>query len=123
MSPAKPADLQIRNSTRERTDCTSLPATPAALDEVLLLSRPVSLPRLERDVDSKVREIGWTVALGRYRSFQARWWMHIEHCRRQLIFESCEIMCCRCCKRITSTYIEELCKNLNDPVSSWEFSQ
>ena len=56
MSPAKPADPQIRSSIRERTDCISLPATPAALDEVSLRSRPVSPHKSERDADSKVRE-------------------------------------------------------------------
>jgi len=55
MSPAKPADPQIPNSTRERTDCTLSLATPAVPDEVLLPSRPVSLPKSERDGDSKVR--------------------------------------------------------------------
>ena len=80
MSPAKPADLQIPSSTRERTDCTSSLATPADLDEVSLLSRLVSLHRSERDADSKVKKIGWTVASGwskSYRSFQ-RWRMHME---------------------------------------------
>jgi len=55
MSPARLAVLQIPNSTREKTDCTSSPATPAVRDEVLLPSRPVSLPKLARDADSKVR--------------------------------------------------------------------
>jgi hypothetical protein len=55
MSPARLAVLQIPNSTREKTDYTSSPATPAARDEVLLLSRPVSLPKSARDADSKVR--------------------------------------------------------------------
>jgi hypothetical protein len=79
MSPAKPADLQIRNSTRERTDYTSLLAIPAVLDEVSRPSRPVFLHRSERDADSRVREIGWMVAFGHYGSFQTRWQMHIEH--------------------------------------------
>jgi hypothetical protein len=79
MSPAKPADLQIRNSTRERTDCTSLLAIPAVLDEVSRPSRPVSLHKSERDADSKVREIDWMVAFGHYGSFRTRWQMHIEH--------------------------------------------
>jgi hypothetical protein len=86
MSPAKPADLQIRNSTRERTGCTSLLAIPAVLDEVLLLSRPVSRHRSERDAGSKVREFGWLVAFGCYKSFQTRWRVHIKHCRKQLVF-------------------------------------
>jgi len=64
MSPAKPADLQIRNSIRERTDCTSLLAIPAVLDEVSRRSRPVSPHRSERDADSKVSEIVWVVAFG-----------------------------------------------------------
>jgi hypothetical protein len=55
MSPAKPADLQILNSTRERTDCISLLATLAVPDEVLLLLRLVSLPKLESVADSRVR--------------------------------------------------------------------
>jgi len=59
MSPAKPADLQIRNSIRERTDCTSLLAIPAVLDEVSRRSRPVSPHRSERDADSKVRDWSW----------------------------------------------------------------
>jgi hypothetical protein len=85
MSPAKPADLQIRNSIREKIGCTSLPAIPAVLDEVLLLSRLVSLHKSERDADSKVREIGWMVALGLYKSFRTRWRIHIGHCRMNLV--------------------------------------
>jgi hypothetical protein len=54
---ARRADLQTPNSTRERTDCTSLPATPVALVAVLLPSRLVSLPRSARGGDNKVR--GW----------------------------------------------------------------
>lgn len=56
MSPAKPADLQTPNSTRERTDCTSSLATPAALDDPSQQSRPVSLPKLARDADNKVKK-------------------------------------------------------------------
>jgi hypothetical protein len=52
---AKLADPQIRNLTRERTDCISLLATHAVLDEVLLLSRRVSLPKSARDGDSRAR--------------------------------------------------------------------
>lgn len=55
MSLARLADPQIRSSTRGRTDCTLLPATPVVLDEVSLLSRPVSLPKLVRDGDSRVK--------------------------------------------------------------------
>ena len=55
MSPAKPADLQTPNSTKERTDCTSSLATPAALDDPSQQSRPVSLPKSARDVDNKVK--------------------------------------------------------------------
>ncbi len=79
MSLAKPADLQIRNSIRERTDCTSLLAIPAVLDEVSRPSRPVSPHRSERDADSKVREIGWMVAFVYYGYFQTRRQVHIEH--------------------------------------------
>lgn len=57
MLHAKPADRPIPSSTRERTDCTSLPATLAALDEVLRPLRLVSLPRLARDGDNRVK--GW----------------------------------------------------------------
>jgi len=59
MSPVRRADPQIRSSTRERTVCTSSLATLADPDEVLLPSRPVSLPRSERDADSKVRDWSW----------------------------------------------------------------
>lgn len=55
MSPARPADRLTPNSTRVKTDCTSSLATPAAPDEVLLQSRPVSLPKSAREEDSKVR--------------------------------------------------------------------
>lgn len=55
MSPAKPADPQILNSTRERTDCISSLATRADLDDLSLRSRQVSLLKSERDEDSKVR--------------------------------------------------------------------
>jgi len=55
MLPARPADPQIPNSTRERTDCISSLAIHAAPDEVLLPLRPVSLPRSVRDVDNRVR--------------------------------------------------------------------
>ena len=58
MSLAKPADRQIPNLIKGRTDSTSSPAIHADLDEVLLLSRPVSLPRSESVGDNKVR--GWT---------------------------------------------------------------
>lgn len=56
MSPARLAVLQTPNSTRERTDCTSSPATPAVHDEVSLPSRPVSLPKSAKDADSKARK-------------------------------------------------------------------
>lgn len=55
MSLAKPADPQTPNSTRERTDCISSPATHADLVVVLLLSRLVSLLKSERDADNKVK--------------------------------------------------------------------
>ena len=55
MLPARPADLQTLNSTRERTDCISLPATPVVLDAVLLPLRLVSLHRSARGADSKVK--------------------------------------------------------------------
>jgi len=64
MSPAKPADPQIPNSIRERTDCTSSLATHADPDEVSLLSRPVSLHKSARDADNKVRGLGGMAALG-----------------------------------------------------------
>lgn len=57
MSPAKHADPQIPNSTREKTDCISSPAIPVDPDDLLLLSRPVSLLKSERDVDNRVREL------------------------------------------------------------------
>jgi len=56
MSLAKLADHQIRNLIREKIDCISSPATHAVLDEVLRPSRLVSLPRLGRDGDSRVRK-------------------------------------------------------------------
>lgn len=55
MSPAKPADLQTRNSTKERIVYTSSPATSADLDAVLLLSRQVSLHKLASVADSRVK--------------------------------------------------------------------
>ena len=59
-SPARPADPQILNLTRERTDCTSLLAIRVALVAVLPQLRPVSLHRLARDADNKVRSfLGW----------------------------------------------------------------
>ena len=55
MLPARPVDRQILSSTKERTDCISLLATPVVLDDPLPLSRPVSLHKSERDADSKDR--------------------------------------------------------------------
>lgn len=55
MLPARLADPQIQNSTRERTGCISSLATHAGPDAVLLPSRLVSLPKLVRDVDNRVR--------------------------------------------------------------------
>ena len=62
MSPARPADPQTPNSTRERTDCTSSPATPVVPDDLSQQSRPVSLPKSAREEDSRVRELvdDWT---------------------------------------------------------------
>jgi hypothetical protein len=57
MLPARLAVLQTPNSTREKTDCTSSPATPAVRDEVLPPSRPVSLPKSARDADSRARKV------------------------------------------------------------------
>jgi len=55
MSPAKPADLPIPSSTRERTDYTSSPATPADRVAQSRPSRPVSPRKSERERDSRVR--------------------------------------------------------------------
>jgi hypothetical protein len=61
MSHARPADLQIPNLIRAKTDCTLSHATLAVLDEVLLLSRQVSLPKSARDGDSRVK---WCLVVG-----------------------------------------------------------
>lgn len=83
MLPAKHADPQIPSSTRVRTDCTSLLATLAALDEVSQLSRQVSLPRSVRDVDSKARFLASDKVVLQYGSLLkvcksglsiAKWW-------------------------------------------------
>jgi translation initiation factor 2 beta subunit (eIF-2beta)/eIF-5 len=55
MSPAKPVDPLIPNSTKEKTDYTSSPATHADPDEVSLPSRLVSLPKLASVADNKVK--------------------------------------------------------------------
>ena len=62
MSPARPADPQTPNSTKEKTDCISLPAIPAVPDDPLQQSRPVSLPKSAREEDSRVRGLvdDWT---------------------------------------------------------------
>jgi hypothetical protein len=52
---AKLAVHQIPSSTKERTDCSSSLATLVDLDEVLLLSRLVSLLKSEREEDNRVR--------------------------------------------------------------------
>ena len=49
MSPARPAAAPIPSSTRERTDCTSSPATAAVPDVPSLPSRPVSPHRSARE--------------------------------------------------------------------------
>jgi hypothetical protein len=84
MSLARPADLQIRNSTRERTDYTSLPVTHAVLDEVLLQSRLVSLPKSVRDGDSRVEWwiAGWPWHYESFFSLRVR--EHFEHCLSHL---------------------------------------
>jgi len=81
MSPAKPADPQIPSLIREKTDCTSSPAIPVDLAAVLLLSRLVSLPKSERDADSKVRGHNWFdfMASWCYESFFGRFGMDIMH--------------------------------------------
>jgi hypothetical protein len=55
MLPAKRAGLQTLNLTREKTDCTSLLATPVDLVAVLLPSKPVFPLKSARDADSKVK--------------------------------------------------------------------
>jgi len=56
MLPARPADPQIPNSTRERTDCTSLLATLVVLVVVSPPSRLVSLHKSAKDADNRVRK-------------------------------------------------------------------
>jgi hypothetical protein len=93
MSPAKPADLQTPNSTREKTDCTSSPATPVVLDDPSRQSRLVSLPKSAREEDSRVRAMAgcWTwhyeVSQGSGRIFSIAWAygivLHLEVLRRE----------------------------------------
>jgi hypothetical protein len=62
MLPARLADHQTPNLTRERTDCTLSPATPVVPDDPSPQSKPVSLPKSAREEDSRVRGLGdgWT---------------------------------------------------------------
>jgi hypothetical protein len=55
MLPARRAGLQTLNSTREKTDCTSLLATPVDLVAVLLPSRLVSPLKSARDADNRAK--------------------------------------------------------------------
>lgn len=55
MSPARPAAVPIPNSTRARTVCTSLPATPAVPVVPSQRSRPVSVAKSAAERGSRAK--------------------------------------------------------------------
>lgn len=77
MSPAKPVDHQTPSSTRERTAFISSPATLADPDVPLLPSRPVSLPKSEREEDNRVKQLDLLLVITKKFGFAQLTSLHI----------------------------------------------